>query len=177
VRTFNCLYVKRREKWLGVNLGGWLLLERGPSQPLFEDQGIPGDEEWGFCEALRKQGTAEAVLAAHRARHFTEASIAEMKGMGLNAVRLPFGYWVVTGPSHGDPYVGPCLNHVDDCVNWCQKHGLQVRARRAHFPRCLCSRALAVGGLGGWVQGSCQGAAHTRTHHRAPCFQASPPAW
>ena len=26
-------------KWRGVNLGGWLLLERGPSSPLFERHG------------------------------------------------------------------------------------------------------------------------------------------
>ena len=36
VRAHGRMYRERREKWCGVNLGGWLLLERGPSVPLYE---------------------------------------------------------------------------------------------------------------------------------------------
>lgn len=119
-----------RPQWLGVNLGGWLLLERGPSAPLFEQQGALGDEEWAFCQLMRQRGAAEAVFAAHRASHFVEADVVRMQAAGLNAVRVPFGYWCVAGPSSGDAYVGPCLEHLDNVVGWCETHGLQVRAKK-----------------------------------------------
>jgi len=41
-------------------------------------------------------------------------------------VRLPFGYWVVTGATEGDPYEGPCLNMLDHAVDLAGKFGLQV---------------------------------------------------
>ena len=112
------------------------MLERGPSQPLFEDAGVPEDldEEFGFCEALRQRGGGgaageaelEATFGAHRKRHVTEETIWQVKALGLNCVRVPFGYWVVTGPTRGDPYCGPCMEHLDNVVQWCEKHGLQV---------------------------------------------------
>ena len=112
------------------------MLERGPSQPLFEDEGMPADldEEFGFCEALRQRGGGgasgqaelEATFGAHRKRHVTEETILQVKALGLNCVRVPFGYWVVTGPTRGDPYCGPCMEHLDNVVQWCEKHGLQV---------------------------------------------------
>ena len=43
-------------------------------------------------------------------------------------MRVPFGYWVVTGPTHGDPYVGPHLELLDCAVEWAGRHGLQVCA-------------------------------------------------
>lgn len=30
------------------------------------------------------------------------------------------------GPTSGDPYVGPCIHHLDNVVKWCERHGLQV---------------------------------------------------
>lgn len=49
-----------RRPWRGVNLGGWLLLEPGPSAPL-----AMGRCEWDFMETLRRQD-ALAVLQRHR---------------------------------------------------------------------------------------------------------------
>lgn len=92
-KAFAALSVKRRPKWVGVNLGGWLLLERGPSAPLFQEARVSGDEEWGFCEQLRRRGSdgngggVEEVLRRHRATHVTEQTIMDVKAMGLNAVR------------------------------------------------------------------------------------------
>jgi hypothetical protein len=102
-RTFTCLFVHRRPKWLGVNLGGWLLLERGPSHPLFEeteakhtdDKGsnslkLP-DEEFSVSAVLRKKGLVGEVYRKHREEHFKEEDIVAIKAFGLNAVRVPFG--------------------------------------------------------------------------------------
>ena len=69
-----------------MNLGGWLLLERGPSQPFFEDEGVPGDldEEWGFCQELKRQG-AEAAIAAVTAKALPANVAVRIKEAGLGA--------------------------------------------------------------------------------------------
>lgn len=73
-----------------------MLLEKGPAHPFFESMGFDGDEEHGFCQFLRRPEvlrgnngqTAEELYEAHRRRHVTEATIIDIKGMGLNAVRV-----------------------------------------------------------------------------------------
>mmetsp|Transcript_22954 Transcript_22954/g.37991 ORF Transcript_22954/g.37991 Transcript_22954/m.37991 type:complete len:446 (+) Transcript_22954:1-1338(+) len=128
-RAFDRLYRVVQHKWRGVNLGGWLLLERGPSAPFFEVNGLTCDSEWDATEALcgssMKQDAAE-TFAYHRRRHVLEADFAEIAKRGFNAVRLPFGYWIVTGPTNGDPYIGPALELIDDAVEWAGRHGLEV---------------------------------------------------
>ena len=44
-----------------------------------------------------------------------------VRGYGLNAVRLPFGYWVITEPRAREPYVGPALEYVDRAVSWAEE--------------------------------------------------------
>lgn len=74
---------------------------------------------------LGSQG-AERALAAHRERCITEDDFRSIRALGLNAVRIPFGYWVVTGPAEGDPFVGPGLQHLDRALAYCQAYGLQA---------------------------------------------------
>ena len=46
------------------------------------------DEEWGFCEFVRRCGSAESTFYRHRSRHVTEETIVKCKALGLNAVGL-----------------------------------------------------------------------------------------
>ena len=91
LRAFHRLSTWRRAKWVGVNLGGWLLLEYGPSTPLFQNQGAEYNGEWSFAEMLRGKGIAEEVFAEHRARHVTADELRRIAAAGLNAIRVPFG--------------------------------------------------------------------------------------
>merc|ERR1719313_2309357 len=112
--------------WNGVSLGGWLLLEPGPSYPLFSQHPDPRSKkeqrcEWELMQVLRKSlGKAKAfeVLKEHRDTHITKSDFERIRSYGLNAVRLPFGYWVVTGPSAGEPYFGPAIEYIDQAVTW-----------------------------------------------------------
>lgn len=118
----------RHAPWRGVNLGGWLLLEPGPSADLFER--CPGARsEWSLMRKMREtlgaDGAAE-VLRHHRETFITEEDIRRIKALGMNAVRIPFGYWVITGPANEDEFVGPCVEYLDRAVEWCKIHGLQV---------------------------------------------------
>eukprot|EP00930_Biecheleria_cincta_P017039 TRINITY_DN13654_c0_g1_i1.p1 TRINITY_DN13654_c0_g1~~TRINITY_DN13654_c0_g1_i1.p1 ORF type:complete len:528 (-),score=84.95 TRINITY_DN13654_c0_g1_i1:364-1914(-) len=119
--------------WRGVSLGGWLLLEPGPSYPLFQNHLQPDRTqarcEWDLMKVLRKKlgkrGTEE-VMKAHRDTHTTKADFERIRDSGLNAVRLPFGYWVVTDPRPNEPYVGAALEYVDLAVDWAEECGLQL---------------------------------------------------
>lgn len=50
--------------------------------------------------------------------------------MGLNAVRIPFGFWIVDGPGSAggafEPWEGPALAFLDRAVQWAEDSGLQV---------------------------------------------------
>mmetsp|Transcript_3665 Transcript_3665/g.10064 ORF Transcript_3665/g.10064 Transcript_3665/m.10064 type:complete len:621 (-) Transcript_3665:65-1927(-) len=120
--------------WKGVSLGGWLLLEPGPSYPLFEQHVNPEDGEQGRCEwdvmkilrATMGKKEAVQVIQRHRESHITKADFQRIRGCGMNAVRLPFGYWVVLGPSANELYVGPALEYIDRAVDWAEECGLQI---------------------------------------------------
>lgn len=118
----------RKETWRGVNLGGWLLLEPGPSAEIFDKYG-PASCEWDLMLRMREQlgdEAAERVLSAHRDSYITEDDFKCIKALGLNAVRIPFGYWVAMGPAKGDPYAGPAMEHLDRALAWCKAYGLQA---------------------------------------------------
>lgn len=85
---------KAADKWRGVNLGGWLVLEKWMTPRLFT--GSTAGDEFAFCAALGPKA-AEAKLKAHRAAFITDADFKWIADHGLNAVRLPIGYWALEG--------------------------------------------------------------------------------
>jgi glucan 1,3-beta-glucosidase len=76
-------------------------------------------------EKLGEEATS-AVLREHRETFVTEDDFRRIQSLGFNAVRIPFGYWVLTGPANGDVFEGPCLEYLDRALAWCKAYGLQV---------------------------------------------------
>jgi len=115
--------------WRGVNLGGWLLLEPGPAKALFSRHLLPGGVEatceWDLMEVLHRDRCVEEI-ELHRRTYIGKADFEQIRSCGLNAIRLPFGYWTVLGPAAGEPYVGPALEYIDKAVDWAEEYGLQV---------------------------------------------------
>lgn len=120
--------------WRGVNLSGWLLWEPGPcDQCAMVRASGSGEErprdEWTLCEELRRKhghAVAERLVAEHRATRITRSDFQEIKALGLNAVRIPFPYWLVQGPLPGEPFVGPDLSPLDNAFLWAEEVGLKV---------------------------------------------------
>lgn len=103
-------------KWYGVNLGNWLLIETWmkPSQI----EGTGARDEYTLAQA-KGQG-AQAFFEDHRQNFITETDFQFMRDWGINAVRIPFGYWIVEPDG---PYVGG-IEHLDRALQWCAKYGI-----------------------------------------------------
>ena len=70
----------------GVNLGGWLVLERWMTPGLFK--GTEARDEYDFM----KTPGAQEKLKKHHKEFIKEEDFQWMQGNGVNAVRIPIGY-------------------------------------------------------------------------------------
>lgn len=131
-------WVARHGRLRGVNLGGWLLLERwlvggvewwdtaccgAVLSPYVNTSCEEVPSEWHLSRALRERD------ALHLIDHFRDAFISvhdfrAIKAAGLNSVRLPIPHWLVapSAPYH----TGRGLGHVDDAVRWAEETGLKL---------------------------------------------------
>lgn len=82
----------------GTNLGGWLVIERWMTggSPVWD--GVPDDKAYGGEFVTMKYLThnpGDDRFRRHRDSFITEQDFAEIAAAGLNAVRIPVGYWIV----------------------------------------------------------------------------------
>lgn len=100
----------------GVNLGGWLVLEKWMTPTLFE--GVDGEDEYSFMQVPGSKRRIEK----HRQTFITEADFQWLATHGINAVRIPVGYWIFEGDY---PYT-PAIEYLDWAVAMAHKYNLQV---------------------------------------------------
>lgn len=103
-------------KLRGVNLGGWLLLERWITPSLFE--GTTAVDEYEF---LQTPG-ALAKLRDHQKNFIREEDFRWMQANGINAVRIPVGYWTMEGDA---PYVS-CIGRLDWAFVMAKKYDIDI---------------------------------------------------
>lgn len=101
----------------GVNLGGWLMLERWITPALF---GKFAPDEFSLYTTADK--VTLAAIKAHMDSFITKEDFQWLKDHGIKAVRLPIGYGVF-----GDepPYAGT-LEYVDKAFSWAEDTGLKL---------------------------------------------------
>ncbi len=103
----------------GVNLGGWLVLERWITPQVFA--GTEAQDEITLCEQLDEVSRNER-LSRHRQTFIAEADFARIARYGLGLIRIPVPFHVF-----GDVAPFPsCLTHLDDAFDWAERHGLAV---------------------------------------------------
>ena len=65
-----------------------------------------------------------AAIAAHRDSWVTEADFAGMAAAGINAVRLPVGYWALADTAaQAAPFLEGAAMYIDLAMQWGQQHG------------------------------------------------------
>jgi len=128
-------------KLRGVNLGGWLVLEKWITPSLFE--GLQAADETTYCVEL---GEAEATRRLHRHWNsfITRDDFAWLQRVGINAVRLPVGHWLFGKnypyhPSYKEaryPFVVGGIEIVDKVFQWAAEFGLRVVLDLHAAPGC-----------------------------------------
>ncbi|MCD7760980.1 MAG: cellulase family glycosylhydrolase [Clostridiales bacterium] len=107
------------EQIRGANLGNWLVLEEWMDVGMFEGTGAK-DEVW-LNRLMDKEELARR-MKAHRDSYVTEQDFKDLKGHGVNLVRIPVPFFVF-----GDrPPFNGCIEYLDLAFQWAEKYGLQV---------------------------------------------------
>jgi glucan 1,3-beta-glucosidase len=120
---------------LGVNLGGWLVIEPFIVPSLFEpyennSQVTYVVDEYTLMQQWEKEGGQsgkEAKLRQHYDSFITEYDFMLIAAAGLNWVRIPVGYWAIaTMP--GEPFVeGLSWEYFLKAVQWARKYGIRIK--------------------------------------------------
>lgn len=105
-------------KLRGVNLGSWLVLEKWMVPDLY--RGVEAQDEYSLCLALGD--AAGSRLNRHRETFITADDFRWIRDSGLNAVRLPVGYWALEAPK---PYV-ESARFIDFALDQAHQNGLKL---------------------------------------------------
>lgn len=140
---------KRGKKLRGVNLGGWLVLEKWMTPSVFE--GLAAVDETTYCVELGAD--AEQVLKKHWDTFITYEDFVWLANVGINAVRIPLGHWIF-GPdypyhaSYGQyshPFVQGGIAVLDRALDWAEELGLHVVLDLHAAP--VCQNGFDNGGI------------------------------
>ncbi|KAF6149181.1 hypothetical protein GIB67_026037 [Kingdonia uniflora] len=69
---------------------------------------------------------ASQVMRNHWNTYIVEEDFKFISKNGLNAVRIPVGWWIASGPTPPKPYVGGSLQALDKAFLWARKYGLKI---------------------------------------------------
>lgn len=101
----------------GVNLGGWLVLERWITPSLFK--GKDAMDEYAYCQQASKADLKR--LKNFRDCWITRDDFIWLAEQGVQAVRLPIGYWIF-----GEKPYAKTVQYVDKAFEWAEEAGLKI---------------------------------------------------
>ncbi|KAE8666825.1 putative Pollen-specific protein C13 precursor [Hibiscus syriacus] len=70
--------------------------------------------------------SAAQVMREHWNTFIEEKDFEFISQNGLNAVRIPVGWWIASDPTPPPPFVGGSLESLDNAFVWAEKYGLKV---------------------------------------------------
>ncbi|CAN6218076.1 unnamed protein product [Urochloa humidicola] len=85
--------------------------------------GLQGEYQLCNGYGIRK---ARQVLRNHWRTFITESDFSFIASSGLNAVRIPVGWWIASDPNPPRPFVGGSLRALDNAFRWAEKYNLDV---------------------------------------------------
>jgi glucan 1,3-beta-glucosidase len=131
---------KKGKKLRGVNLGGWLVLEKWMTPSVFE--GLNATDETTYCVELG--GAAETRLKHHWQTFITRDDFAWLASIGINAVRIPIGHWIFganypyhrTYGEYQHPFAEGGIDILDQAFVWAEELGLAIILDLHAAPGC-----------------------------------------
>ena len=93
----------------GVNLGGWLVLERWMTPSVFAGTDASNEHQ------LMMQPDGPERIAKHRQEFMTEADFAWLHAHGIEALRVLVGYWVLESQ---DGYLEATTSSWTGALQW-----------------------------------------------------------
>ncbi|XP_062190949.1 probable glucan 1,3-beta-glucosidase A isoform X2 [Phragmites australis] len=135
-------YIERNNTMLHIKLlnGSYLqvtndslLTSNYPSQPGWDDVmatfelTIVANNLHGDYQLANGYGSeqAKAVLTEHRKSFVTGSDFYFLSQNGINAVRIPVGWWIAYDPDPPAPFIGGSLDALDRAFYWAQIYGLK----------------------------------------------------
>jgi len=111
--------------FIGVNLGGWLLLEDWMWAVEMRLKGIPDE----YTLVQRNGGPLDpraiSLIQGHRETFVTERDLNRLQDFGVSHVRVPIGYWLVDyDPADG--FVDGAERYLYRLLCWLQKRGMRA---------------------------------------------------
>lgn len=106
------------DKLRGVNLGGWLVLEKWMTPSVFK--GSKAQDEYSLSMGFGAD--KQTKINSHRNNFIKEKDFQKIADAGFNAVRLPVGHWIFGGYK---PYI-KSEKYVDKAMEWAAEFGLKV---------------------------------------------------
>jgi glucan 1,3-beta-glucosidase len=128
------------EKIRGLNLGGWLVLEKWMTPELYDSYNA--EDEFNLIKVIPKP---ELMLKKHRDTFITENDFQWIKEHGINTVRIPVGHWLFKADY---PYF-EAKDYVDKAFIWAKKYDLSV-VLDVHAAKG-CQNGFDNGGLSGII--------------------------
>lgn len=128
------------ERLRGVNLGGWLVLEKWMTPSLFA--GLAATDETTWCVELGRD--APGRLRDHWNGFISREDFDWLAATGINAVRIPLGHWILGPPypyhpaygSAPNPFVEGGIDVLDRALGWAEELGLRVMLDLHAAPGC-----------------------------------------
>ena len=109
----------------GVNIGSTFIPEMWMVPSFYK-----GTRARSLCQIVQENFTlAEERMRRHLETFITESDFKMVAELGLNAVRVPLGYWNVIGSAFGTRYVPnveDSLTVLDNIFEWADTHDLSV---------------------------------------------------
>ena len=65
-------------------------------------------------------------LQQHWSTYFTEDDVAAVAAFGMNALRIPIGYWSFGNFNEGTTYISGAEYWLDQAIGWARTHNLKV---------------------------------------------------
>eukprot|EP00406_Dinophysis_acuminata_P051181 CAMPEP_0179317466 /NCGR_PEP_ID=MMETSP0797-20121207/56273_1 /TAXON_ID=47934 /ORGANISM="Dinophysis acuminata, Strain DAEP01" /LENGTH=455 /DNA_ID=CAMNT_0021028385 /DNA_START=20 /DNA_END=1384 /DNA_ORIENTATION=- len=111
--------------FIGVNLGGWLLIEDYLWAWELREKNIPDEYTLTQSHGGPQDPRAVALITAHRETFVTEEDLDRLQSFGVSHVRVPVGWWLVDyDPADG--FVDGGERYLFRLVKWLKRRGMRA---------------------------------------------------